>query len=384
MAERLARAQFRVAAVDRKQRPGDDVCCTGIVGTDCLNFMQIPDTLVHHRPRGAVFVSPSGRHLVLERDQAVAAVVDRSELERVLVHRARAAGARVVFGLEVGRVNVTSDRVMIEARGPEGPTTLEARAVVLASGPVPELAARLGLGRVPGVWVGAQVEVALERPGRVVVLSDQTLAPGGFAWLVPTRPGKALAGMAARKLPDRHLGDLLDRLRQAHGVRGAVGPVSVRTIPLGPMPRTHADRVLVVGAAAGQVKPTTGGGIYWGALCGGVAAEVLENALRRDDLSAHGLAAYERRWRDRVGRELGAGRRARHLLDRMGNRHLEHLFTLAVNRDLARRIRTMPVLPFDWHGRQLLELVSWLFTPGSAQADGAVGERVLLPECRAS
>jgi flavin-dependent dehydrogenase len=43
--------------------------------------------------------------------------------------------------------------------------------------------------------------------------------------------------------------------------------------------------VLSVGDAAGQVKPTTGGGLYLGALGAMAAADVLREVLARDDLS---------------------------------------------------------------------------------------------------
>ncbi|GAI10492.1 unnamed protein product, partial [marine sediment metagenome] len=42
----------------------------------------------------------------------------------------------------------------------------------------------------------------------------------------------------------------------------------------------------MVGDAAGQVKPTTGGGIYYGLLCADIAANNLHRALENDDLSA--------------------------------------------------------------------------------------------------
>ena len=54
----------------------------------------------------------------------------------------------------------------------------------------------------------------------------------------------------------------------------------LKILPLGPVTRTYADRVVAVGDAAGLVKPTTGGGIYYGLLSGSIAAEVLGDALQ--------------------------------------------------------------------------------------------------------
>jgi flavin-dependent dehydrogenase len=74
-------------------------------------------------------------------------------------------------------------------------------------------------------------------------------------------------------------------------------------IPLGPPQKTATDRVLLVGDAAGQVKPTSGGGVYMGAVCAKIAGEVAARAFRREC----GLAEYEKRWRNAVGRELEIG-----------------------------------------------------------------------------
>ena len=67
----------------------------------------------------------------------------------------------------------------------------------------------------------------------------------------------------------------------------------------------------MVGDAAGQVKPTTGGGIYYGLLCADIAANNLHRALDADDLSARNLANYEREWKKKLGRELKIGYYAR-------------------------------------------------------------------------
>ena len=54
-------------------------------------------------------------------------------------------------------------------------------------------------------------------------------------------------------------------------------------LPLGPIERTYATRLLAVGDAAGLVKATTGGGIYYSLLSGRLAADVLADALQTGD-----------------------------------------------------------------------------------------------------
>jgi flavin-dependent dehydrogenase len=126
-------------------------------------------------------------------------------------------------------------------------------------------------------------------------------------------------------------------------------------LPLGPVRRTVADRVVAVGDAAGMVKPTTGGGIYYGALSGRLAAETLAPALRRDALTARDLQPYEDSWRARLGPDIRAGLAFRALATRIGDRGIHALV------ELARVDGIVPLLnevaDFNWHRRAALALL---------------------------
>ena len=123
-----------------------------------------------------------------------------------------------------------------------------------------------------------------------------------------------------------YLEKLLDSLREMGKITSIESEISYGGIPLKPLPRTYADRLLVVGDAAGQVKPTSGGGIYYGLLCADIAVATLRRALAEDNLTAAGLAAYQRGWRKRLGRELRTGYWARRLFEGLSDRRLDSLF----------------------------------------------------------
>ncbi|HXH07460.1 MAG TPA: hypothetical protein VNI83_12840, partial [Vicinamibacterales bacterium] len=132
-------------------------------------------------------------------------------------------------------------------------------------------------------------------------------------------------------------------------------PPRLRLLPLAPVSRTFADRALAVGDAAGLVKPTTGGGIYYAALSGALAADVLVHRLKDDALAAAHLAVYESRWRDRLGPDIRAGLAFRTLAARLGDRALHALV------ELARVDGLLPLLTehadFNWHRRAALALL---------------------------
>ncbi len=111
----------------------------------------------------------------------------------------------------------------------------------------------------------------------------------------------------------------------------------------------------MVGDAAGLVKPTTGGGIYYSLLSAGLAADVLLAALADGDLSARRLSAYQRQWKARLKSELDTQLSFRKLAQQMSDDDIEGLFELA---------RTDGVLPivrkaasFNRHRRLILALL---------------------------
>ena len=106
-----------------------------------------------------------------------------------------------------------------------------------------------------------------------------------------------------------------------------------------------------MGDAAGLIKPTTGGGIYYGLLSGYWAAEVLDTALRRDRLDARSLSRYQARWRERLGPEMRAGLAFRTLGSRLDDRAIGALVELAAVDGLV------PLVERNWHRDTALALL---------------------------
>jgi flavin-dependent dehydrogenase len=95
---------------------------------------------------------------------------------------------------------------------------------------------------------------------------------------------------------------------------------------------------------AGQVKPTTGGGIYYALRCADIAGDVLGAALATGDLSAGSLKPYEERWKGMLGRELRIGYVARRIYEQLGARELDSLLLLTASNGLLKE-----GVKFDWH-----------------------------------
>jgi flavin-dependent dehydrogenase len=184
-------------------------------------------------------------------------------------------------------------------------------------------------------------------------------APGGFAWVVPFKRGDFVAarvGLMCEEGAGRRFGAFVKRLAKREGLHPRCFPEPRRRmIPLGPVPRTYGNRVLAVGDAAGLIKPTTGGGIYYGLISGQIAAEVLDESLRRDTLDAGSLRSYETRWRARLGAEMRAGLAFRAIAARLDDRAIDQLIELGRGDEFAALL--VEHARFNWHRKAALALL---------------------------
>lgn len=346
----LADAGHSVLVLDAKKSLTEPICCTGIIGLECIESFAIADQVISRWFRGATLHSPSGKKLRLLRPTDQAAIVDRVSLNVSLASRARGRGAEFRIGTRVTGIDFTSSGVTVSAVCEDAPATFKARVAVAATGFNPGFTEALGLGKPSDSVMGAQVEVIAPGCEEIEAFTGREVAPGFFAWLAPTTPGVALVGLLSRRSP----GDYLEKLMASLRAQGKIGEALSDTlhwgIPLKPLRRSYRDRLLVIGTAAGQVKPTTGGGVYYGLLAANIAAGHLDRALKADDLSAKSLFDYERDWKRRLGREMRTGYWGRRFFERLDDRQIDKMFKVIETSGILDELLTAEDLVFDWHG----------------------------------
>ena len=354
---KLAGVGHKVAVLEKKKRVGELVCCTGIIGQECVNSFAIEGEVILRQANSARLFSPSGNLLRLWREEPQACILDRVAFDVAMARQAQANGVEYVLGSPVRDIEFKHDRVRVEASHHGDGLNFEARAVIVASGFGSGLSEKLGLGGVGDFAVGAQAEVATAGIDEVEVYFGREFAPGFFAWLVPTSPGMARVGLLVRSNPGLYLRKFLASLLAQGKIVSSEVELSYGGVPLKPLARTCGERLMVIGDAAGQVKPTSGGGIYYGLLCADIAADTLRQALEDDDLSARRLARYERRWRRRLGRELRVGYWARRLFERLSDRQIDRLFNVVKRSGIDEALLQAEDLSFDWHSQTILRLL---------------------------
>lgn len=353
----LASRGLEVAVLEEHPEVGVPVHCGGIVGLEAFRRFSLDEGAVLNFISGFSIISPSGRVLRHRREEPFAAVVDRTVFDRGLAREAERRGARFFTSARVAGVEEEPGRLRLVAVRGERREIFFCRVAVLATGEGSPLVRRL-FGSAPGRIFAVQAEYPAEGLEETEIFLGQKLAPGSFAWAVPLPGGMARLGLMVKRNPRFYLGAFLDLLeREGRLRRGGAGEAlslsRVSVLPEGPLPRTVRGRVLVVGEAAGQVKTTSGGGIYYGLIGSSHAAQALETAFHKGEFQKS-LFLYERLWRGELEGEIRLGSLFRRLATLLDDRAVGRLFSLFWGRYGE---RVLASFPFDWHSGFLRFLI---------------------------
>jgi geranylgeranyl reductase family protein len=328
MAARLAERGVRTLVCEEHGRVGDPVHCTGVLAADSFSRFDLPDSATLNQLSAVRFVSPGGIPVDYTTASPLATVIDRPAFDRSLADRALAAGAEIRAGARVSALEVDASGVSASVGG----ALVRARLAVLACGANYAFQRRFGFGLPRTYLHTAQRELPCRSVADVELHFGQLAAPGGFAWAVPVvranGPYVRVGVMASRDVVGCYA-RMLERIAGRCGVTDLDLPPRQKILPLGAIDRTFGDRMIAIGDAAGLVKPTTGGGIYYSIVSASLAADVAVDALARDRLDAQTLSAYERAWRAELADEFAAQHELRDVVTKLSDQAIDSFFELA-------------------------------------------------------
>ncbi len=354
-AARLAGLGLKVLLLDQKKSIGEHIVCTGIIGEEAFRRFDLPTDTVLGRIGQVRFFSPFGSSFDYSPPEVLARVVDRPRFNQHFARLAMAAGAQIKTGARVEGIWVKRDSVKIRViEGEASESTHEAQVLVLATGVNYKLFQWVGLRAPESFLGGAQIHIPYQNEDWTSVYVGREVALGSFAWVVPLETGIARVGLLSERNPHSYLKSLLDQIRP--GWRDDIGEkgIDLRPVVQAPLERTHADRVLVVGEAAGQIKTTTGGGIYYGLLGSEMAVETLKDAFRKNCFTANALSPYDRKWKKAIGEELRLGCYFRKLFSKLTDEQIEELFDRMIQEEILNLAHREA--EFDWHKSVILSV----------------------------
>jgi digeranylgeranylglycerophospholipid reductase len=367
---KLAKLGAKVTVFEEHKAVGSPSHCAGHLSIRSLKKLGLyppPRKILENTFSQANFYSPSGFEFSVHLAKPVTCAVNREAFDRYIAEKAEAAGALYQLNSRVHSLLLATGAVkgVKVKQGDKTIVSFPAKVVVDAEGISSRLLRQIGLAGLDGARLVYAVEAELEnvkdvKLDAVEVFLGKTYAPGFYGWLIPRLDGTAKVGLAANKGNPK---ELLQRLMRKHPVaskqlrNAKIARIAFHPITLGgPIAKAYANGFLAVGDVASQVKPTTGGGVVFGLTCAGIAAEVADEAMRRNDVSANFLERYQKRCADTLGFDFRVMLRVRRFLDALSDKQLDEVLRFCARISLDKTLRNVDEI--DFQGQMLLKFVT--------------------------
>lgn len=293
IAYRLSKKGYKVIVFEKKKIAGKRAC-GGLISTRVMNLRKSDAIL--NEIKGARIFFPDGRELCIGGDKVRAYVIDREKFDREIAEDAMAEGARYITGYVVRGIKY-GEQIEIG--------DISCDFLIGADGAMSTVAKIFSLGKINYIY-------AMQGEGKgfdddyVEVYLSKKLFPGFFGWVIPagdkTRVGVGVENRMVRKYFN-HFAKKIETRNVTYGI-----------IPVG-LRKFHKKNIALAGDSAGQVKATSGGGIYTGLMAGKMLADYFPDFER-----------YEKEYMRRVGRELKRCLVARKWFNKIGDEMLNSLY----------------------------------------------------------
>lgn len=357
-ASKLAEQGFEVTILEEHAETGQPMSCAGIVGAEGLKEIGLdPKRWALSELRGANLYTPSGKSIHLTRDKVEAYVINRSKFDRDLAESAVRAGAELLLETKCTDISFKDKGVSLKTRTQESSDReIRTKLVIGADGANSLVARKAGLIEEFNLINCAQIETLADiGENTAEVYFGRKSSPGFFAWIIPA--GEAFRvglgsteGGAAQKL--------FKFIRNHPIASQKVGKkhfsLTIGQIPKPKSRKIHGERVILVGDAAGHVKPITGGGLYLGLSCASLAVDVVSQALE-DEPSKENLADYEKSVNEEFGREFEFGLRAQNIFREMPDEDLDEVLSLLSKPEIRNLV--LEHADFDHHSELFKALI---------------------------
>ncbi|MFA6214786.1 MAG: NAD(P)/FAD-dependent oxidoreductase [Candidatus Micrarchaeia archaeon] len=291
------RAGKSVLVSEEHQRVGEPEACSGLISKSGLEALKAQTGVDYARaminPITSARIIGGGEEFAIRPKDETAVLISRQEFDRLAAEK---------FGQEGGMLEL----------GKKAAGNFKADCIIGADGPASLVAGRFGFPKIRSYVAAMQgdFDYECEDPHCATLYLSASEFPGFFGWAIPKGKSEAKIGIGV-SLPRHHPLAHYRRFLAKLGVGGkpcrefaAVIPTSVRAKTA---MRIGGKCVLLAGDAAGQVKATTGGGVFFGASCGMMAGRFAGEPEK-----------YERSWRQEYGLDLALHQHLRAALDFSG------------------------------------------------------------------
>ena len=320
----MAEKGFNVAILEKKKEIGVPLQCAGLLGKKIKKVNVLPDEFIINPVHGAFLHSPEDTTLTVAKDKPEAYVLDRVGYDKFLAESAADSGVDIFLNHRVEKVDSLNGNLHFK----NSKTTKISADVLVGADGHSSMMSR-SFNHPPESFQAAQylVDVGEKRFQRdfVHLYVDSRISPG-FLWTIPLSETTARIGLfadASYQQITSVLNELIKKRPELHGatiLKKYHGVIPKQD----PQKKLVNDRVILLGDAASQVKPTTGGGLIMGFTCAEIASRAVSKALESENISF--LNDYPKEFDDRFRKELKVQLSVHKIFKSLNNDDLEYMF----------------------------------------------------------
>ncbi len=316
-ANECAKKGLKTTVIEEHAQLGRPVKCSGLYSKRICKLAGINKSFAEHAVRGAIIHAPSGYSFEIKKTGIAAYVVDRAKLDRHVAGEAVRSGARIITSARFDSLKPTDNGMAVKT----SKTVLETKLVAGCDGANSRVSSYVDSSQTKKLHGLIAITSQEDYSDFVDLYFDNKKYPGFFAWKIP-RGATTEYGVAASV---EHA---------ANAFRGFLKENNVKKystlsglIPMG-FKKTYAERMLLVGDAACQVKPLTGGGVIYSLLCSKIAANTFNDAIAQNRFDESFMRRYENEWKKQISGNIRLGLAIRRLYSLMPNWQIDAVLRL--------------------------------------------------------
>lgn len=323
-ARNMAEKGFKVAILEKKKEVGVPLQCAGLLGKKIKKVNKLPDEFIINSVRGAFLYSPADTVLSVSKKKSEAYVLDRVSYDKFLAELAVDSGADIFLNHSVKKVDSFDGDIHFKR---SQNTKMSADVIVGADGHSSVISRSFNPPAKSFQAAQYLVDVGERRfkEDFVHLYVDSRVSPG-FLWAIPLSENTARVGLFA----DANYQQLTQFLDELIKKRPELAGATILKKFYGVIPKQNPqkklmkDRVILLGDAASQVKPTTGGGLIMGFVCAKMASQIVSQALEDGDINI--LQNYPKTYDDKFKKELKVQLMVHKIFKSLTDSDLEYMF----------------------------------------------------------
>lgn len=315
-AYKMAKKGFNVAIFDLKNRIGQPLQCAGLVSTNICQTKNLPEEFIDNKVSGAILYSPDKTNITVQKEKDVAYVLDRVMYDKYLFSRAVTSGVQDFIGTRVLDVDIENTTIKTS----EG--KYSAKLIAVAVGPTSRTAKKMNPDLDEDTFMGVQYTIKTDNTNMNYVklhIHEEVLP--GFVWEIPTSPFTKRIGVFTDKsyqVADKVLKQHIKKDYKIIEKNNALIPKFNKNRKI------VENNVILLGDTAGQVKPTTGGGLISGFNCAIIASKYSEKMLQNNDNTY--LKEYEKEFHNKYDNEFKTQQNVQNIIKDMTSDDFNYMF----------------------------------------------------------